>query len=447
MLRVKKVSLGTATGMVIANMIGTGVYTSLGFQLASFSSAAVILALWIIGGLIALFGSFAYAELACRLPGSGGEYRYMTKIYGRPAGFLTGWISVVAAFAAPIAAASYAGSRFLLGLLYPERLSDPVYSQEFCYWVSSGLILALTVVNLGRVRFLEIFQNVFVVIKLLLILGFVVVGFAMAKPQDISFLPHWGDLKEMLRPEFAISLVFVGYAFSGWNAATYIANEVEDANKNLPRALIGGTLVVTVLYVLLNALFLYSTPESAMRMKEEVTFIVAQNIFGKSGGNFVSGLIALGLVSAVSSLIWAGSRVGQAMGQDLTSLRFLAKENGKGRPYRALCVQAIFAIVFLGSMSFERIMYYLGFLLSLSTFFTVLGLFILRMKDRKVARPAYEATGFPWTPFIFLCSNVWILGYLIIKERQAFLISLATLGAGYLFYLLFEARKNRTALC
>jgi len=426
--------------MVVANMIGTGIFTSLGFQLVHFSSPFVILALWIIGGVIALCGSFSYAELASRLPGSGGEYQFISKIYGRAAGFLAGWISLVAAFTAPVAAAAFICARLLLGSVRPEYAADPQLSRPLCLLIALAIIMSVTWMNEKRVEVLSSFQNLFVLLKLGLILVFIGAGFYLGTSQPISYVPKAIDFKDFLKPEFTVSLVFVGYAFSGWNAATYIASEIKDQKRNLPRALIVGTLIVTVLYLLLNAVFLYSTPMASMRLKEEVASVVAQNIFGVRGGQLISLLISLCLVSAISSMIWAGSRVAFTMGKNHRGLKVFAQENSNGRPVRALRFQAVISIVLLCSMTFEKIIYYMGFILSLCTFFCVLGLFILRYRQPK-QEVAYVATGFPWTSLTFLVMTGGIIAYLTSQDKASAISSVGTLVVGYVVYQIFERKQ------
>ncbi len=436
----RKVGVVTATSMVIANMIGTGIFTSLGFQLVHFDSPFVLISLWLVGGVLALCGSFSYAELACRLPGSGGEYQFITQIYGKAAGFLAGWVSLVAAFTAPVAAASFICAKLFLAGLAPNLAVTPQVSHALCLLIALAIIMSLSWLNEKNVNILASFQNIFVFLKMILIVAFIGAGFYFGRSQAISYAPKASDLSDFFRPEYAVSLVFVGYAFSGWNAATYIASEIKDLKKNLPRALIMGTLIVTVFYVLLNLVFLYSTPMGAMRMKEEVASVVAQNIFGLRGGQIISLLVGLCLISTISSMIWAGSRVAHTMGRNHRALKILAQENSEGRPIRALRLQAMVSILILCSMSFEKIILYMGFILSLCTFFCVFGLFILRYQKNSL-KPAYSATGFPWSALIFLIMTGGIIGYLSFNQPASVAISIGTLGVGYLLYYVFERKK------
>ena len=223
----KGVSLYSAAGLAIASMVRSGVFTSLGFQLVSHPSAFSILMLWLLGGIIALCGACSYGDLSCRMPGQGGEYHFITRIYGRSIGFMSGWISVVAAFTAPIAASAVATSRFTTTFLGIDKSNVPL--------VATIIIFAFTFLNLGKLTHLLKIQNFFVVLKILLIVFFGLAAFALTKvPTPHVWLPSsTKEFTGIFNSDFAISLVFVGYAFSGWNAATYIAQEVDDVQKNL----------------------------------------------------------------------------------------------------------------------------------------------------------------------------------------------------------------------
>src|SRR5215831_15740418 len=253
-VQIARVSIATATAIAVADMIGIGVFTSLGFQVRETPSGFSLLMLWVVGGLTALCGALSYAELAAALPRSGGEYNFLSRIYHPAVGFLAGWVSATVGFAAPTALAAMAFGVYFEG----------VFAGAPPLLLGLGLAWIVALVHLAGVQHGSVFQNVSTAIKVVLIVAFIVAGFTIASPQPISFAPSVHDLEHLLSAPFAISLVFVMYSYSGWNAATYIINEVREPQKSLPLSLLAATLTVLVLYVALNAVFLYTTPIQSM---------------------------------------------------------------------------------------------------------------------------------------------------------------------------------------
>lgn len=427
------IGITTATTLVVANMVGTGIFTSLGFQVADIQSGFVILFLWIIGGVVALCGAFVYGELGAALPRSGGEYHLLSKIYSPIIGFLAGWISMTVGFAAPIAAAAMAMGKYMAHALFQSP--DVTFQEQelLAQLIAVVTVIMVTVIHLLHLKIVSSFQNFFTGLKLSLILLFIIAGFSFATPQTIDFYPHWQDINSILSQPFAVSLVFVMYAYSGWNAAIYIVGEIKQPERYLPIALFLGTTIVIILYVLLNFVFLYTTPITAMMMKAEVGYIAAEHIFGSTGGIAMGLLIAIGLISAISSMIWAGPRVGQVVGEDIQLLSFLARHNGNSMPITALLIQLLIVLGLILSSSFEAVIYYIGFTLSLSVFLTVLGVFILRIKQPNLPRP-YHTWGYPITPLFFLLVTAWMLVYVLKDKPMESLAGLATIGVGLVIY-------------
>ncbi|MEL6688404.1 MAG: amino acid permease, partial [Pseudomonadota bacterium] len=293
----------TAIALIVANMIGTGVFTSLGFQLMDISSPFAILMLWLIGGLSALCGALTYAELGTRLPRSGGEYNFLGQIYHPAAGFVSGWVSATIGFAAPIAAVAIAFSEYS-GAIFPEALSE---------WGKRALALALVIGMAGlhtqSHKLSGGSQTVFTLIKIILIVAFCVAGLTIVyNPEPVNLLPQSGDMGTLLSPAFAVSLIYVSYAYTGWNAATYITGELKHPQKSLPFVLIAGTVTVALLYVLLHVVFLRAAPMDAMRGEVEIGYIAARGIFGDDGGRLAGAMLAALLISTVSAMTLAGPR-------------------------------------------------------------------------------------------------------------------------------------------
>ena len=257
----------------------------------------------------------------------------------------------------------------------------------------------------------------------------------------MSFLPREGDLALFFSAEFAIALVFVMYAYTGWNAATYIVDEVRDPERTVPRALLVGTALVTVLYIGLNGGFLYSAPIDSMKGEIEVAKVAADHVLGETGGRVMAGLISFGLVSMLSASIWVGPRVAQRMGEDFRGLRLLARKSRSGIPANAVFLQAGVAIALILTSSFEQVLVYIELLLVLFALVTVAGGFWLRIHHSDRARPV-KAWGYPFTPAFFVAVNIWMVVYIIRDKPEETLWGLGTLALGGGVYFLAQRGRN-----
>ncbi len=431
--RTQGISLITATAVVVANMIGTGVFTSLGFQVGPLPSGFVIMMLWIVGGVCAFCGAVCYGELAAAMPRSGGEYHYLTQIFSPAAGFLAGWLSATVGFAAPIALAAMAFGKYFSGAL-------PWVNAEV---LSHGIVIAMLLVHLIGVNVGAKFQNVATWLKVLLIVVFIAAGLLMPNPQPVSFLPVAGDGERLTSPAFAVSLVFVMYAYTGWNAVTYIVGEVKNPARNLPLAVAIGTLIVAVLYVGLNGVFLRAAPMSELAGKVDVGHTAADFIFGAQGGRIMALLISGGLISAISAMTWVGPRVMMAMGEDVKLLAPLGKKSASGVPWVAMVVQTAIVLALLHSGKFEKVLTYVQFSLTLCSFLTVLGVMVLRRTRPDLPRP-YRAWGYPVTPLLFMAVSLWMMWHILRSNPVESLAGLGTILLGLIIFLI-SPRTPRSA--
>lgn len=411
-------------------MVGTGVFTSLGFQVGDIPSGFAILVLWLVGGIAALCGALAYGELAAALPRSGGEYHYLSRIFHPSVGFLAGWISATVGFAAPVALAAMAFGKYFAG----------VFPGASPFLASVVVLMIVTIVHLRDVRLGAVFQITSTTLKLLLVLGLIVAGFAMHDAQAVSFLPKPGDWKLIASGPFAVSLVYVMYAYTGWNAATYIVGEVREPGRNVPRALTLGTLLVIVLYLALNAVFLLAAPMGELAGKIDVGHVAAAHIFGKAGGRIMAGLICAGLISSISAMTWVGPRVAMAMGEDVRVLAFLSRKTRSGVPALSILVQGAIVLALLLTATFESVLTYIQFSLTLCSALTVLGVIVLRVKAPDLPRPC-KTWGYPVTPLIFLAVSAWMLSHLLISQPIPSLGGLGTMLLGWVIYAISPARQ------
>ncbi len=420
-----KFSASTATAVVIANMVGTGVFTSLGFQLLDIQSGFVLMMLWVVGGVTALCGALTYAELAAALPRSGGEYNFLGEIYHPAAGFISGWVSDTIGFAAPTALAAITFGKYLSSV-FPELSS---------IWLASILIVVLTLVHATSRKNSGNVQGTFTLIKVVLIVLFCLLSWALVSaPQPIRFLPSPGDGALLTSSAFAISLIYVNYAYTGWNAATYLTSEIENPQHSLPKILGLGTAVVLLLYLLLNFTFLLVAPIDAMVGKVEIGYVAAQHVFGEVGGNLMGVILSLLLVSTVSAMIIAGPRVLQVIGQDFRAFRFLSLTNRHDVPAVAIMTQSLLSLLFVVTASFESILIFAGFTLGLNTLMTVAGIFVLRWRQPDLPRP-YRTWAYPLPSLIFLALTGWTLTYILLQRPEEAGMGLAIVVSGGLFYL------------
>jgi len=421
----RKIGLLTAISVVISNMIGTGVFTTLGFQAENIRSVSALLLLWLLGGIVALSGALCYGELAVRMPRSGGEYNYLSRIFHPAIGFLAGWVSATVGFAAPAALASVALGNYLARVI-------PSFSPLL---VAVLAIVLATVVHLAGIRVGGFFQTFLTGLNVTLILFLIACGFLLYRSPDFSLTFGSSDLKPVLTPIYAVSLVYVLFAYSGWNGATYIAGEVKDVPRNLPRSLIIGTLVVTFLYLALNWTFLYTVPVSELAGKVEIGFLSARQIFGDAGARFMTLLLCIALAASASAFLLAGSRVAKTMGEDFTRLKFLAISNRKGTPVPAILSQAAVAIFLILTSAFESVLVYVGFTLSVLTTLTVIGLLRIRQVEGK-NREGYNTWFYPITPLVFLVLSLWMLLYSLVNRPVQSLLGLGTVLSGLVVYFL-----------
>ncbi len=420
-----RVSLAAATAIVVASMVGTGVFTSLGFQIASIPSGFPVLLLWVVGGIVALCGAFCYAELVSMMPRSGGEYHLLGRIYHPLAGFLAGWISITAGFSATMALMAMAFGKYTHGIW-------PAINETAAGFI---VIVALALLRMRGAKFIERFHTGITVAKVLLIVAFVLCALAFGKSNWSVLLPKAGDQSRVLSLDFASSLFYVMFAYSGWNGAAYVAGEMHNPKRNVPLALALGTLIVMVLYVALNAVFLTGGDWNAMRLQENVGLIAARNIFGVTGGSIMGALIAFGLLSTVNAMLWSGASTMRVIGHDVSALGWLNKTNRRGEPLGAVITLATLALVILCTGSFDALLKYIQALLELCAALAAGGVIWMRIRQPDMPRP-FKVPLYPLPPLVFICTSVWMLYSLWKKQPQETLWGAATLVAGALIFLL-----------
>ena len=433
----QKYSKSVAINVVIANMIGTGVFTSLGYQTGSIPSWFSIMVLWCLGALISLFGALVYSEIATRIKKSGGEYTYLSEIYYPWLGFIAGWISFIVGFAAPIAAVAIAIGSYTTDI----------------FNISYDIIASLVIVFIGSIHLFGIktggwFQNIATRFKILLIfflifLPIFLLIFGDFTRSEVIFNPFnngVSDFDLIFSSDFAISLVWVCFAYSGWNASVYFADKIENPSKNIPYSLIIGTLFVSILYLILNSAFLFSVNFDELTGKTDIANVYLKSIFSENIAESFSLIFGFALLSSLSSLFIAGPSVLETMGKDYESLKLFNKKNRYNSPYFSILSFIIFSIFLIQTASFEEIIQYIGVCLSFFSVLVVMGLSILRKKN--IEKGVFKLPFANLISALFVIINLWMIYHLISNDLRILLYVLFTIILGYFFYLLINFIKT-----
>ena len=421
------IGFAACAALVVANMVGTGVFTSLGFQLAEIPSRPAIMLLWLLGGILSLCGALSYAELAAALPRSGGEYHFLGRIFHPAIGFMAGLVSMVVGFAAPCALAAMAFGSYLSGV-FPQ--TPPLAA-------SCAVVLVVTAFHLRTLAVSSVFQIVFTVLKIALVvfLSVALLGGPSSEPEPAA---PWFEY--VVSSPFAVSLMYTLYAYSGWNAATYVLGEVRAPSKVVPRALASGTLLVTALYLALNYAFLRAAPAQQMAGELNVAQIAAGAVLGEAGGRVVAVVISAGLVSALSAMIWAGPRVAMVLAEDHPRFfGLLRRRNTDGIPVPAVIFQSALTLLLLLTATFEQVLVCTQLALLACGFLVVVGLMVLRWREPLLPRP-FRVPLYPLTPLLFLAISAFAMVYTAVSRPFEAMCGAVTMLLGLLLY--FAARGD-----
>jgi APA family basic amino acid/polyamine antiporter len=443
----RKLGLFPVTNIVIANMIGAGIFTTSGLLLTDLKNPFLLLALWAVGGIIALCGALSYGELGAAIPKAGGEYAFLSKLYHPLFGFLSGWVSFFAGFSAPIAASAIGFSEYLTrafpGLL---SLTDSGSSIEGTIVKKTLSILVIFVFTLIHARGIEVgarVQNFLTLLKMALIVGLIVLGFSVGRG-DLGHFAQGGGFRFNFSgwKTIGLSLMWIMFAYSGWNASAYIGSEIKDPRKNLPRSLILGTGIVLVLYLLLNVFYVYAIAPDKMTGVIAIGGLAVGNLFGPSFESVLSVLIAVALFSSLSAYIILGPRVYYAMACDRCFFPFAAAVHPRYRvPSRSILLQGLIAAFLVMFGTFDQILTYMGFSLGLFPLLSVLGVFKLR-RERTIA---YRMPGFPVVPLVFVLAGgaILVLGFFERPVESSIALGMALIGVP--FFFIFKSRGRNSA--
>lgn len=425
----RRLGLGSAVALVISNMIGTGIFTTTGFLVGDLGDPWLVLLIWTVGAIVALLGAICYSELALNFPRSGGEYIYLSRAYGATWGFISGWVSLFAGFSAPIAAAALSCASYVTFFFPHGRL----FEQQV---IACLLVAGFSLANLFGIRRAARLQNVLTVLKVALLIGFTLSGLLFGHGDWRHFSQAAArSAGTPLPQQFAISLFWIYVAYSGWNAATYVAEEVKNPERTLSRALMVGTGLVAVLYLLLNVTFFYGTPAESMKGVMAVGALSASHLFGSRVAGAFSALMACGLLSTVNAMTIAGPRVYYAMARDGQFFPFAATIHKRWRtPVNAILIQAV-CTVLLVFTPFPQLVIYIGFTLNLFAVMSVASLFLFR-RQRQWHRLEIVSFAYPLIPCTFMAIGVWMtVEGVLQKPIISVLVTLTLASGGVLHWL------------
>jgi basic amino acid/polyamine antiporter, APA family len=436
----RKLGLFPLTNIVIANMIGSGIFTTSGLLMSDLGNPVIMLALWVVGGIIALCGALAYGELGAAIPNAGGEYAFLSKLYHPLFGFLSGWTSFVVGFSAPIAASAIGFSEYFVRAC-PQLLlwGDPTLVKKI---LAICVILLFTGIHMRGLELGARVQNVLTGLKVTLIacliLGGLLIGsgsfhhFAEGRAFSFSF-PGWKTL--------GLALMWIMFAYSGWNASTYIGSEIRDPTKNLPRSLFLGTGVVMLLYICLNIVFVYAVPPEEMKGVISIGGLAMGKLFGPSAETIFSLLISFALFSSLSAFLILGPRVYYSMAKDRLFFKGLAHVHPRFNvPSRSIALQGAISSVMVFSGTFDQILTVMGFALGIFPLFTVAGVFRLRSSGTR----STMFSGYPWAPVIYLATGVCILLLAFFQRPTESSIAILSVLIGVPVYFYFKKKSLDT---
>ena len=436
----RKLGLFPATNIVIANMIGAGIFTTSGLLMAGLNNPVLMIGLWAVGGVIALCGALSYGELGAAMPGAGGEYLFLSKIYHPIFGFLSGWVSFIVGFSAPIAASAMGFSEYFLravpgfsGWLASSGIMNEVLTRKV---ISVSVILIFTFIHYRGIKTGARIQNLLTVLKVLLIAVLLIAGFSSANGSFANF-----SSEKLANSGFAnwktigLSLMWIMFAYSGWNASTYLGAEIKNPAKILPRSLLYGTGIVVIIYLALNVLYVYGIKPEQMKGVISVGGLAMGNLFGKPAEVLFSLLIGFALFSSLSAFIIIGPRVYYSMAKDGLFFKSVARIHPKfGVPSNSILLQCLIACILALSGSFEQVLTYMGFALGIFPILTVLGVFKLRTNNPGLT----HLPGYPLTQVIYIAAGIMILLLSFLERPAESSVALATVAIGIPAYYIFK---------
>jgi basic amino acid/polyamine antiporter, APA family len=440
----RQLGLFPATNIVVANMVGAGIFTTSGLLMAGLHDPILMMVLWIVGGIIAICGALSYGELGAAMPGAGGEYLFLSKLYRPLYGFLSGWVSFMVGFSAPIAASALGFSQYFCravpGLPVWLDKAGIMNASWTGKWIAISIILIFTFIHYRGIKYGARIQNVLTVLKVALIMTLLIAGFTSGKG-DMGNFSKGGSIAPGIAgwKTIGLSLMWIMFAYSGWNASTYLGSEIKNPAKTLPRSLLYGTAIVIVLYLGINILYVYGISPEAMKGVISVGGLAMGNLFGKSADILFSLLISFALFSSLSAFIIIGPRVYYSMAKDGLFFKSAATIHPKFQvPSNSILLQCVIAVVMVLSGTFEQVLTYMGFALGIFPIMTVFSVIKLRRQNPNAVR----LPGYPLTQILYILTGLIILGLSYAERPVESSIAALTVIAGIPAYYIFKKRMS-----
>lgn len=442
----RKLGLFPATNIVVANMIGAGIFTTSGLLMSGLKDPLLMMVLWAVGGLIAVCGALSYGELGAAMPGAGGEYLFLSKLYHPLFGFLSGWVSFMVGFSAPIAASALGFSAYfcravpgLPAWLDKAGVMNPVITGKL---IAASIILLFTFIHYRGIKYGAKVQNALTIIKVTLIMTLLIAGFKWGNG-DFGNFSKGGNIEPGIAgwKTIGLSLMWIMFAYSGWNASTYIGAEIKNPSKILPRSLLYGTGIVIILYLGINILYVYGISPDSMKGVISVGGLAMNNLFGRSADILFSLLIAFALFSSLSAFIIIGPRVYYSMARDGLFFKSAGKIHEKYLvPSNSILLQCIIALVMVISGTYEQILTYMGFALGIFPLMTVFSV----IRFRRDNPYAIKMPGYPVTQILYIMTGIIILGLSYLERPLESSIAALTVILGIPAYYVFKRRNGFT---
>ncbi|MBC7928077.1 MAG: amino acid permease [Bryobacteraceae bacterium] len=427
-------------------MIGTGIFTTSGFLAGQLGDPTLFLLIWIAGAVLALCGALCFSELGINFPSSGGEYVYLTKAYGPAWGFITGWVSFFAGFSAPIAVAALAFSDYL-GFFFPAlKNANSFFTQGSGDWIfrfggaqlaACALIGVFTLLNIFGIQRVAVIQNFLTALKIAVVLCLIVAGFGFGTGNWQHFsMDAVRTTETPIAQQFAISLFWIYVAYSGWNAATYVAEEIREPARVLPVALISGTILVAVLYLGLNMVFLYAAPLEQMKGVIAIGSLAAQRLFGPQIAGVFSAIMAIAIISSVSAMVTIGPRVYYAMARNKAFFPIAAKVHPRFRtPVVAIIAQGVCSML-MTLTPFPQLFFYIGMTLNFTAMLAVASVFVFRRRHSDWKKLPAVSFAWPLVPTLFVVAGGWMTVYGFTLQSRVSLLAIGTVLVGAVVYWL-----------
>ncbi|KPK66114.1 hypothetical protein AMJ82_12045 [candidate division TA06 bacterium SM23_40] len=454
---VRALGLFDSVMMMVGIVIGSGIFLTTGIMAQSIPSVPLLLLAWVVGGLLTLSGALTFAELGAAMPEAGGQYVYLREAYGNLAAFLFGWILFLVAMGGSIAAlavgfAEYLGyfapaistDRIVLSLDIAENGLDYRYSVSTVQLAAVAVIVLLTVCNYAGVVFGKLIQNAFTVVKIAALVAFVTVGLMLGSRQQLdNSLNPTGASPGALLIGFGVAVVAVSWAFDGWNNISYVAGEIRDPRRNLPLSLLIGTAAITILYVLVNVVYVLALPLAELAGVMRVAERASQALFGTGAASLVSAAVMISTFGALNGSIFVGPRVYYAMARDGVFFHRAGAVHPRfGTPAAAITTQAVWACVLTLTGTYEQLFTYVMFITLAFWAAAVAAVFVLRRRRPDLPRP-YRTWGYPTVPVIFVVVTVAIIVNTLFARPVESLAGLVITAVGVPVYFCWRRTAAR----